>query len=339
MHPTTIAVDLAKSVFQLSIANQTDRIVDRKRLTRSQFERFISQQKPTMIVMEACATANYWSQFAQSHGHETKLLHPFYVKPFVRRNKTDAADADGLLRAHGDPQLLPVPTKQPAQQALQGLHRIRQQLIRTRTGRITLARALLAEFGVSLPRGTGNICNRLMAQIEHLPVMIHHDFQDILAEVQSLKERIDQLDKTLTNIAKHDPVAQQLMSIPGIGVTTATALIASVPNIHLFKRARQFASWLGLTPREHSSGNKRRLGAISKQGDSYLRMLLVHGARSAITQAHRQRAKDETQLSDLQRWVLKLDAEKPRNIATIALANKMARLIWVTWTEARVYTP
>ncbi len=339
MHPTTIAVDLAKSVFQLSIANQADRIVDRKRLTRSQFERFISQQQPAMFVMEACATANFWSQFAQNHGHETKLLHPLYVKPYVRRSKTDAADADGLLRANRDPQLLPVPTKQPEQQALQALHRIRQQLIRTRTGRINLARALLAEFGVSLARGTGGICNRLMTQKEHLPTVLHHDFQDTVSEVQSLKQRLDQLDKTLANIAKHDPVAQQLMSIPGIGFTIATALIASVPNIHLFKRARQFAAWLGLTPREHSSGNKRRLGAISKQGDTYLRMLLVHGARSAITQAHRQRTQDETKLSNLQQWVLNLDKEKPRNVTTVALANKMARLIWATWSEERTYTP
>ncbi len=339
MHPTTIAVDLAKSVFQVSIANQADRIIDRKRLTRSQFERFIIQQPPVQFVMEACATANYWSQFAQSHGHTTKLLHPYYVKPYVRRNKTDSADADALLRANNDPHLLPVPTKKPDQQAIQGLHRIRQQLIRTRTGRINLARALLAEFGISLARGTSAIGQRLTTHAEQLPFVLHADFQDLITEIQALKQRIEQLDKSLSNIAKNDPVAQQLMSIPGIGVTTATALIAGVPDIHLFKRARQFSSWLGVTPREHSSGNKRRLGAISKQGDTYLRTLLVHGARSALQQAHRQQNKAPNELSNLQRWVLQLEMTRPKNVATVALANKMARLIWVTWTEARTYKP
>jgi transposase len=339
MHPTTIAVDLAKSVFQISIANQADRVVERKRLTRSQFKRFIVQQAPTVLVMEACATANYWSQFAQAQGHTTKLLHPYYVKPYVRRNKTDAADADALLRAHKDPHLLPVPTKYPDQQALQGLHRIRQQLIRTRTGRINLARALLAEFGIPLASGTAAIGKRLMAHIEALPLVLHTQFNDLVTEIQALGLRIEQMDKSLANIAKNDATAQLLMSIPGIGVTTATALIAGVPDIHLFKRARQFSAWLGVTPKEHSSGNKRRLGAISKQGDTYLRTLMVHCARSALQQAHRQYAKDPDGVSNLQHWVLQLEGNRPRNVATVALANKMARLVWVTWTQSRDYKP
>jgi len=339
MHATTIAVDLAKSVFQISLANQANRVIDRKRLTRSQFERFISQYPATNIVMEACATANFWSQYAQAHGHTTKLLHAYYVRPYVRRNKTDSADADALLRAHKDPHLLPVPTKYPDQQALQGLHRIRQQLIRTRTGRINLARALLAEFGIPLARGTAAIGKRLMAPIEELPVVLHAEFGDLITEIMALKLRMEQTDKLLASIARNDATAQILMSVPGIGVTTATALIAGVPDIHLFKRARQFSAWLGVTPREHSSGNKRRLGAISKQGDTYLRTLMVHCARSALQQAHRQYAKDPGQVSSLQHWVLQLETSRPRNVTTVALANKMARLVWVIWTQSRDYKP
>jgi len=230
-------------------------------------------------------------------------------------------------------------TKYPDQQALQGLHRIRQQLIRTRTGRINLARALLAEFGVSLASGTAAITKRLMAPIEALPLVLHTQFTDLITEITALKLRIEQLDKALTTIARKDAIAPLLMSVPGIGVTTATALIAGVPDIQVFKRARQFAAWLGLTPREHSSGNKRRLGAISKQGDTYLRTLMVHCARSALQQAHRQYAKDPAKLSSLQHWVLQLENSRPRNVATVALANKMARLVWVTWTQSRNYKP
>lgn len=336
MHATTIAVDLAKSVFQVSVANRSDRIVSRRRLTRTQFEQFIAQQSPATVIMKACATANYWSQYASAHGHRTKLLHPFYVKPYVRRNKTDAADADALIRAHRDPHLLPVPTKQPEQQALQLLHRMRQQFISTRTARINLARATLAEFGISSTRG---VASKLAEHTEQLPDMICSTYKDVLMEISALKKRVDQIDKQLSSLANNHAIAQHLMTIPGIGVITATALIAAVPEIQVFKRARQFAAWLGLTPREHSSGNKRRLGAISKQGDTYLRVLLVHGARSALQQAHRQNSKDPDTLTAIQRWALSLDASKPRNVATIALANKMARLIWVSWIEQRAYQP
>jgi len=337
MHATTIAVDLAKSVFQVSMANQAHRVIDRKRLTRSQFERFISQHPETTVVMEACATANYWSQYAQAHGHTTRLLHAFYVRPYVRRNKTDSADADALLRANQDPELLPIPTKQPEQQALQALHRCRQQLIETRTARVNFARGILAEFGISLPRGISGIGNRLSARVEELPEVVIPALTDIIAEISELKVRIVRIDKQLEAIARQNAIAKHLLTIPGIGVTTATAMVGCVPDIHLFKKARQFSAWLGITPREHSSGSKRKLGAISKQGNSYLRTLLIHGARSAMLQAHRLAAKDPDSLSELQLWILALETRRPRNIATVALANKMARIIWVTWTQKRDY--
>lgn len=338
MNATTIAVDLAKSVFQVSIANSTNRIVDRKRLTRSQFERFLAEQPSARVVMEACATANYWSQYAQAHGHDTAQLHTRYVRPYVRRNKTDAADADALIRASKDPQLLPVPTKQPDQQALQALHRCRQQLIDTRKRRIVMARAILAEFGISLARGANTIETRLSQHVDEVPSVLATTLRDIIVEIDDLKQRTAALDQQLASVAAQHPIATLLMTIPGIGVISATAMIASVPDIHVFKRARQFSAWLGITPREYSSGSKRRLGAISRQGDRYLRTLLIHGARSALLQAHRRAATDKA-LSELQRWAIELESRRPRNVATVALANKMARIIWSTWTQERSFQP
>ncbi len=304
MHTTTIGVDLAKSVFQVSVANRAFRIVERKRLTRSQFERFIAQQAPANVVMEACATANYWSQFAQAHGHHTKLLHALYVKPYVHRNKTDACDADALVAASRDPQLHPVPTKAPAQQALQALHRCRQAMVDTRNRRISLARGILAEFGITLPRRASAIAGKLLSRLDALPPVLLPRVQELITEISDLKERLDHIDHALGDIAKADPVAQRLITIPGVGVVIATAFIASVPDIHIFMRPRQFSAWLGITPREHSSGGKRKLGSISKKGNRYLRMLLIHGARSALLAAHRKAASAPEQLTDLQTWVV-----------------------------------
>lgn len=228
--------------------------------------------------------------------------------------------------------------KQSEQQALQGMHRIRQQLIQSRTSRINLARALLAEFGISLKRGAGGISARLNEQAEQLPTSIQPSFSAIVIDISDLKARITLVDKRLESIAASSEIAQRLLSIPGIGVITASALIASVPDIRMFKKARQFASWLGVTPREYSSGNNRRLGRISKQGNEYLRTLLVHGARSVMLQTHR-KEKTQQSLTAMQRWMLTLEHTKKRNVVTVAVANKLARTIWATWVFEKDYTP
>ena len=337
MNATTIGVDLSKSVFQVSLANAAGRIVEQKRLSRVQYERFLAEQPAAEIVMEACATAHHWARTALAHGHEPRLLHAQYVRPYVRRNKTDAADADALVRARRDPELKPVPVKSVDQQALQGLHRIRQQWVATRRQRITLARGLLAEFGVSLPTGASGIIARLHAVIDRVPGVLVSGLTPIIEEIGRLETQIKQLDRQLTAIAKTNPDARRLMSIPGVGVTIATALIGSVADIHSFARARQFAAWLGLTPREYSSGETRYLGRISKRGDGYLRMLLTHGARSALLLAHRQATKGDHTLTPVQRWVLDVEQRTHHNKATIALANKMARIIWAVWTSGEDY--
>ena len=337
MNATTIAVDLSKSVFQVSIANRAGRIVERKRLSRQQYERFLAEQPTAEIVMEACGTAHHWARTAREHGHDPYLLHAQYVRPYVRRNKTDAADADALLRARRDADLKPVPVKSVDQQALQGLHRIRQQWVATHTQRINLARGLLAELGISLPAGAAGIVRRLHESIDRVPSVLVAALTPILNEISALEQQIKHLDRQLSAIAKASPDVQRLMTIPGVGVIIATAMVASVADIHSFQRARQFAAWLGLTPREYSSGQTRHLGHISKRGDGYLRMLLTHGARSALLLAHRQAAKGEHSLTSLQRWALDVERRTHHNKATIALANKMARIIWVTWTRAQDY--
>ena len=337
MNTTTIGVDLAKSVFQVSLANPSGRVIERKRLNRSQFQRFLVAQPASEIVLEACATAHHWARTAQSYGHAPRILHAQYVRPYVRRNKTDAADAAALLRASRDPDLKSVPVKSVEQQALQSLHRIRSQWKDTRRQRICLARALLAEFGVYLPAGASGVAGRLSAALEASPALLAGSLRSVITEVIDLDAKIRQVDRELAGIAKASEVAQRLLTIPGIGIITATALIGSVPDIHAFPRARKFSAWLGLTPREYSSGQSRHLGGISKRGDRYLRMLLTHGARSALLLAHRTAAKGENALTPLQRWVLDVERRTNHNKATIALANKMARIVWTVWTKEETY--
>lgn len=336
MQSTTIGIDLAKSVFQLSVADHHGKIHERQRLTRGQFQRFLARRDHAHLVMEACGTAHHWGRLAGDLGHQVTLLHPGYVKPYVRRNKTDAADADALVQAARDPELKPVPVKSVDHQALQSVHRIRQQLLNSRKQRINLARALFAEFGIPLPKGTKDIVARFRCHQEALPPVLVSALEPVLDEISQLKGRIDDIDQTLKHYASAHPVIEQLTTVPGVGIITATALFASVPDIHQFRRARQFASWLGLTPREFSSGEKRFLGRISKRGDKYLRMLLIHGARSALLAAHRKRNND-SQTTRLERWATDLQQQKHHNIATVALANKMARIIWAMWTRNEAY--
>jgi transposase len=336
MQSTTIGIDLAKSVFQIAIADQQRRIVKRQRLSRSQFQRFLVDTAPARLVMEGCASAHHWGRVAQSQGHHVRILHAGYVRPYVRRNKTDAADAEALVRADGDPELKPIPVKAVHQQALQSLHRIRLQWQRTRVARINEARGLLAEFGVVLPRGTVDMVRRLHDVAEQLPELLQFTFTELIAEIGECQDRIKRLDRTLTQVVAADPVGQRLLTINGVGTTIASALLGSVSDIQAFKRGRVFASWLGLTPREHSSGSTRNLGRISRRGDIYLRMLLIHGARAALLAAKRAQ-QQERQLNELQRWALNLQERAGHNKAAVGLANKMARIIWAVWTKDQTF--
>jgi transposase len=336
MESTVVAVDLAKSVFQLSFANRAGRVLQRKRLSRPQFEKRIANSASTRIVMEACATAHHWARVAHAAGHEAVLLPPHHVRPYVRRNKTDAADADAIVRAANDPSLHPVPVKSEDLQALQAIVRIRRQYQETRRERINMARGLLAEFGVALPRGARGIVPRLRQVVGGVPTRLRPALDEVISEIADLEDRIGALDRELKSIAQERDDTARLVSIPGVGALTATAFVGAVPDIASFRRARQFSSWLGLTPREHSSGNARRLGSISRRGNVHLRTSLVHGARSALLAANRLEHAGKP-LSSLQRWALELQRRSGHNKASVALANRMARIIWALWTRAEHY--
>ncbi len=264
MDATTVAVDLAKSVFELAIANARWRVWSRQRLNRARFARFLAQTPPTHVVMEACGTAHYWGRVAQQHGHRVTLVPPAYVRPYVRRNKTDRADAEAIREAIRSGEIPRVPVKRVEQQALVALHRVREQWMTTRTARINVLRGLLREQGLLLPAGGCAALRVLPVLLDEAATVLPRHLRQVLTsvheEVRAIEARIAGLERELRALADADPVVMRLRTIPGIGLLTATALVGTVGHIHAFRRARQFASWLGLTPREYSSGQRRRLG-------------------------------------------------------------------------------
>lgn len=338
MSTVTIAVDLAKNVFELAIAGRAGTIRQRKRLSRSQFEQFWGTQAPCRVVMEACAGSHFWARHLSARGFAVTLLPPHYVKPYRRRNKTDRTDCEALLEAFRCAGIEPVAIKSEDQQALIALHRVRSQWLQSRTARINAMRGLLHEFGISAPVGAKRFLHdlhRLLTSKRRLiPDRIYRTVVTLAEEVRELEGRVAAIEDELERVALEEPVIQSLLAIPGVGTLTATALFAAVGDVHAFKRGRQLACWLGLTPREFSSGGRRRLAGISKQGDPYLRMLLIHGARSALSAARRRDAAG-LPLTQLQTWALQRAREGHANRAAVALANKMARIAWAVWYHER----
>jgi transposase len=268
------------------------------------------------------------------------LLPPHYVKPHRRRSKTDRSDCEALLEAHRCAGLHPVTIKSEDQQALVALHRVRSRWLATRTARINAMRGLLREFGLAAPAGAQKFLNRLpQLLIDHkdrLPDRVRRTVLSLFDEVRDIEARIESVETELEQVARAEPAVQALLAIPGIGLLTATALYATVADIHAFKSGRQLACWLGLTPREFSSGRRRRMGRISKQGDPYVRMLLIHGARAALGAARR-REKAGQPLTHLQAWALRRARESHPNGAAVALANKLARIAWAVWHHERSF--
>lgn len=331
MDATTVAVDLAKTVFELAIANAHWRVVERRRLNRAQLTRYLTETPPTHIVMEACGMAHFWGRFAQQQGHRVTLVPPAYVRPYVRRNKTDRADAEAILDAVRSGEMPSVPVTRIEQQALVAVHRVREQWMTTRTARINTLRGILREHGILLPAGAQTAVKAVPAILEDAETLLPLHLRTILTsvdeEIRAIEERVADLERELRALADADRVVTRLR---GIGLLTPTALVGAVGNIHAFRRGRQFASWLGVTPREHSSGQRRRLGAISKQGDVYLRCLLTHGARPVLVTAHRRAACGQS-LTRLHQWAVTLRHRRGHNTATIAVANKLGRIVWAVW--------
>jgi transposase len=306
MDNTTIAVDLAKSVFQIAVSNNPGQVSKNYRFSRTRFIRFFAQHQPTTVLMEACSSSHHWARKLHSLGHSVVLLPPHAVRPYVQRNKTDRNDAKALLEAFWNKDILPVPVKSIDQQVMMTLHRIRSACLAKRTSTINTTRGVLRELGISIPTGARSVVPTVMNLVRdtdsNIPPALRKVFADSSAEITHLETRIKTIEQQLDILAKGNDIVARLQTIPGIGLLSATALVAFVGDINRFPTGRHFSSYLGLTPREQSSGLIRRLGAISKRGDSYIRMLLIHGARSALLAAKRCKNR-----STLQNWALKIE--------------------------------
>jgi transposase len=338
MSTVTIAVDLAKNVFELAVTSRAGTIDERKRLSRPQFEQFWRTRAGCRVVMEACSSSHFWARYLVARGFDVSLLPPHYIKPYRRRSKTDRTDCEAILEADRCAGIHPVAIKSADQQALVALHRVRSQWQESRTARINTMRALLREFGVVVPTGSKRFMNELHLLLagkqDCLSERIRRTVRTLWEETRDLEQRIATIDDEFEAVARDEPVIRALTQIPGIGPLTASALFAAVADIHAFKNGRQLSCWLGLTPREHSSGSRRRLGRMSKQGDCYVRMLLIHGARSALNAGSR-RSQAAKPLTSLQTWALNRAETAHRNKAAVALANKMARIAWAVWYHER----
>ena len=342
MNATTVAVDLAKDVFELAFADADHRIVQRKRVSRRVFAHALDNRGPLRVVMEACGSAHFWARRFAAQGHTLRLLPARDVRPYVRRNKTDRTDAAGLLEADRCGEIDSVPIKSPEQQGTLALHRIRERLKAQRTATINLVRGVLREFGIVIPIGAAKVRPAVLAALEDgsndVPMALRDTLSELLERLADLTRGMAAIEHRLSQIACHDPVSVRYQQVPGIGLLTATALHASVGSLDRFRNGRYFAAWLGLTPREHSSGNQRHLGRISKRGDGYLRLLLIHGARASLWAARlkQQRAQPLTQM---QAWVLSLERRVGHNKAAVALANKTARRLWAMEHHRAAFDP
>jgi transposase len=336
-----VGVDLAKSVFQLAVADGAWHVIEQQRLTRTQFERWFSNRAVGLVVMEACGSAHHWARWLNGLGIEVRLLPAAYIRAYVKRNKTDSADACALLEAARCAEIIPVRVKSIEQQALQGLHRTRSLWMGTRTSRINALRGFCREFGIVIAQGSRlgvEQIGRVLAD-PHAPVptLIRGTMTLLVEEIRLLEVRIAQLERELTTLARQSPACTTLLSIPGVGLLTATAMVAATSGeVSHFRDARHFASWFGLTPKERSSGGTRHLGRISKRGDRYLRMLLTHGARSVLRAASVARHAGRT-IDALRHWALAVQGRSNHNKATCALANKLARICYATLRDGEPY--
>jgi transposase len=337
MKGTTIAIDLAKAVFEVGISDRAGQLRQNVRLSREQFASFMAKQPAATVIMEACCSSHYWGRKFEEFGHKVKLLPPLYVRPYVQRSKTDRTDVKGMLEASRNTAIRPVPVKTESQQQLTALHRIRAGWMQTRTMRINSVRGLLSEFGIIFPKGTKGFFSRVGEVIEDadtaIPMAMREALQELLREIRELDRRTEWVEKQLEAIAAETPVVERLRTIPGVGLLTATALVGFVGDVSRFASGRHLASYLGLTPLEHSSGSRRHLGRISKRGDIYLRTLLIHGGRSVL--AGTKMRKDHP--DRLRAWAVAVAGRRGNNKGATAIANKLARIVWAVWTTGKKF--
>jgi transposase len=336
MKITTIGIDLAKNVFQVHGVDERGKAVLKKQVKRDHMAEFFANLPPCLIGMEACGSAHFWANKLQSLGHTVKLMAPQFVKPYVKSNKNDAADAEAICEAVTRPNMRFVPIKNGEQQAVLSLHRARQGFVKARTAQANQIRGLLAEYGVVIPQGIAHIGKRLPQILEDgengLPGTFRRLIERLGDHFKELDRQVQELEIQIQTWHRQSPVSQKLAQVPGIGPITASALAASIGDAKNFGNGRQLAAWLGLVPRQNSSGGKQILLGISKRGDTYLRTLMIHGARAVIRVAQKKTGHEGS-------WLAGVMKRRNKNVAAVALANKNARIVWALLAHDRAYTP
>lgn len=336
MNATTIGIDIAKSVFQVRGVDAAGHVTVTKKLRRAEVMRFFQGLPPCLVGMEACATAHFWAREISALGHDVRLMPPSYVKAYLRRQKNDAADAEAICEAVTRPTMRFVPVKSAERQGVLVLHRTRELLVRQRTMLINAIRGHCAEFGIIAQQGARRASELVeqirQAQADELPDLARSALLRLAGQLDILAAEIHGLERRLLAWHRQDQASQRLATIPGVGIITATALAAAVTDPGLFRSGREFAAFLGLVPRQNSSGGRDRLGRISKMGDGYLRKLLVVGATSVIRRAR-------TGTSASASWINSLLERRPARVVTVAMANKNARIAWAVLKRGEVYRP
>ncbi|MGZ5091358.1 MAG: IS110 family RNA-guided transposase [Burkholderiales bacterium] len=334
MKITTVGIDLAKNVFQVHGVDERGKAVLRKQLKRKDVVSFFANLETCLIGMEACAGAHYWARKLAEFGHTVRLMAPQFVKPYVKTNKNDRNDAEAICEAVSRPNMRFVPVKTAEMQAVLALHRARQGLVKARTAQSNQIRGLLAEFGIAIRTGLSHLGKRLPEILEDgengLPGMMRQLLAGLGNQLKELDRQVRELERQITVWHRDNPASRKLEAIPGIGPLTASAYVASIGDAKSFKNARQVPAWLGMVPRHEGTGGKVALGRISKRGDTYLRTLLIHGARAVI--AHVERKSDQSD-----HWLKGLLTRRNKNIAAVALAAKNARIAWALLAHERGY--
>jgi transposase len=333
MKITTIGIDLAKDVFQLHCVNARGEVVSRRQLKRKEMLAFFTKMEPCLVGMEACGSAHFWARKLIELGHTVKLMAPQFVKPYVKTNKHDVADAEAICEAVSRPNMRFVPIKTIDQQTILAVHRVREGVKKARTAQSNQIRGLLAEMGLVLPKGINRLFSLVPVLLDEakdtLPSAFCQLIGRLLMHLKELSRQADELEHEIQLWHRQNEASRNLETVPGIGPITASALVASIGDARNFKNGRQLAAWLGLVPKQHSTGGKTNLQGISKRGDRYLRTLLIHGARSVAKLVERTPSKNE--------WLAKLIGRRNMNVATVALANKNARIAWALLTQGQKF--
>ena len=335
MKITTIGIDLAKAVFQIHGVDERGKVAVRKQLKRSEMSSYFANLEPCLIGMEACGSAHHWARKLEGYGHTVKLMAPQFVKPYVKTNKNDMADAEAICESVSRPNMRYVPAKTVEQQAILSVHRARQGFVKARTAQGNQIRGLLSEFGIVIPQGIRSIMKQMPEILEDgengLPGTMRNLLERLTENLKEMDRQVAELETQIGLWHRENEASRRLAEIAGIGPITASAMVATVGNAREFKNGRQLAAWMGLVPRQNSSGGKQNLMGISKRGDTYLRTLLIHGARAVIRFAENK--------AEPGSWLRKRMARRNKNVAAVALANKNARIVWALLAKDRTFRP